>query len=101
MSIINTVLGPISSDDLGLTLAHEHIIAGYPGWDCDPLARPYDKDKIVSFCLCVMAPIKDYGVSTITEDEKLRIPHRSMVNIFQNIIPALKDAEPRMNRLKP
>lgn len=67
MSMINTVLGPISSDRLGLTLVHEHIIAAYPGWDCDPLARPYDRDKIVKFCLRIMEPVKKYGVNTIIE----------------------------------
>ena len=31
MSNINTVLGPIAPEKLGLTLAHEHISAGYAG----------------------------------------------------------------------
>jgi phosphotriesterase-related protein len=48
---INTVLGPIDPESLGLTLAHEHIIAGYPGWACDPLVRPYNREKIVDVCL--------------------------------------------------
>ena len=28
---INTVLGPISSEALGLTLVHEHMAVGFPG----------------------------------------------------------------------
>jgi hypothetical protein len=31
MKKINTVLGAIAPEDLGLTLIHEHIVAGYPG----------------------------------------------------------------------
>jgi len=27
---INTVTGPISSDELGKTLIHEHVLVGFP-----------------------------------------------------------------------
>ena len=37
MSKINTVLGPISADQMGITLMHEHMVLAYPGWDLDPL----------------------------------------------------------------
>jgi len=29
---VNTVLGPISTDELGVTLIHEHFTLYYPGW---------------------------------------------------------------------
>lgn len=67
MAKINTVLGPIDSESLGLTLAHEHTIAGYPGWECDPLARPYNREKIVSVCLRNFEPVKAYGVKAIID----------------------------------
>ncbi|MBN1802340.1 MAG: phosphotriesterase [Candidatus Lokiarchaeota archaeon] len=64
---INTVLGPIDPEDMGLTLPHEHISAGYPGWECDPLSRPYDREKIVNVCIKNLEPIKKYGVKTIID----------------------------------
>ncbi len=67
MAKINSVLGPISPDDLGLTLAHEHIIAGYAGWECDALSRPYNREKIVNICLKALAPVKEFGVRSIVD----------------------------------
>lgn len=48
---INTALGPIDLESLGLTLAHEHVVAGYPGWACHPFVRPYNREKMVDVCL--------------------------------------------------
>ena len=33
--MINTVCGTVSSDDLGIVLAHEHIVFGFPGFQGD------------------------------------------------------------------
>lgn len=63
---INTVLGPISSEALGLTLVHEHIAAGYAGWECDPLSRPYDRGKMVKLCLKALEPLKPMGCSRLS-----------------------------------
>ncbi|MHB8085703.1 MAG: phosphotriesterase family protein [Dehalococcoidia bacterium] len=67
MAKINSVLGPISPDDLGLTLAHEHIAAAYSGWECDALSRPYNREKIVNICLKALTPIKEFGVKSIVD----------------------------------
>ena len=32
---VQTVLGPVSVDDLEFTLIHEHLKVGYPGWEVD------------------------------------------------------------------
>jgi phosphotriesterase-related protein len=64
---INTVLGLISSDELGLTLVHEHFAVAYSGWDCDPLSRPYERDKMVPLGLRAFGPVKDYGVQSIID----------------------------------
>lgn len=37
--IVNTVTGPISVDQLGPTLMHEHVMIGIPGWENDTI-RP-------------------------------------------------------------
>ncbi|MBN1473920.1 MAG: phosphotriesterase [Syntrophaceae bacterium] len=67
MSKINTVLGQIAPEELGLTLPHEHIIAAYPGWECDPLAKPYNQEKIVGTCVKNIEPVKQYGVKAIID----------------------------------
>lgn len=35
MATVNTVLGPCTPEDLGFTLIHEHLTAGFPGWELD------------------------------------------------------------------
>ena len=32
---VNTVMGQISPEELGVTLMHEHICYGFPGWEGD------------------------------------------------------------------
>lgn len=67
MNLINTVLGQIDVEKLGKTLVHEHIVGGYPGWECDALARPYDRKKIVSVCVKNVEPVKEYGIQSIID----------------------------------
>lgn len=67
MNRVNTVLGPVASESLDITLAHEHIVQGPPGWECDPLARPYDRNKIVNVCLKNLEPVKAFGVNAIID----------------------------------
>jgi phosphotriesterase-related protein len=67
MKKINTVLGLISPEDLGSTLVHEHIVASQPGWECDPLSRPYDRGKMVQICLRTLSPVKTYGLGAIID----------------------------------
>ena len=68
MPKINTVCGAILADNLGMTLVHEHIIAGYSGWECDPLSRPYDREKIVKICLKSLEPTKSFGLNSIIDE---------------------------------
>lgn len=42
MAHIETVLGPIAPEELGLTAMHEHIQFGMPGWELDPWVE-YDR----------------------------------------------------------
>ena len=67
MKKINAALGSISPEDLGLTLVHEHIAVGYSGWECDPLSRPYNREKMVKICLRALEPVKAYGVNSIID----------------------------------
>ena len=67
MAKINTVLGSMDAESLGPTLPHEHIVAAYPGWDCDPLVKPYNREKIVGACLKVLEPVKQFGIKSIID----------------------------------
>jgi phosphotriesterase-related protein len=67
MAKINTVLGVISPGDLGVTLVHEHIVSSYPGWECDPLTRPYNREKLASVCMRSLEPVKAFGVRSIID----------------------------------
>ena len=46
-TMVNTVTGQTSSDDLGKTLVHEHFAFGFPGFQGDTLG-PYDPKAIVA-----------------------------------------------------
>jgi phosphotriesterase-related protein len=63
----NTTLGPINPEDPGITLAHEYIVAAYPGWECDSQSRPYDRGKMGNIALRALEPVKAYGVKSIID----------------------------------
>ena len=50
MEQVQTVLGPVPVERLGVTLMHEHLVIGWPGWVFDPLAR-FDRMRVTSLLL--------------------------------------------------
>jgi phosphotriesterase-related protein len=64
---VNTVLGPISPGEMGVTLPHEHIAYGYPGWEGDQTVAPLDRAQIVKDSLEMMEQIKAFGVKTYVD----------------------------------
>ncbi len=64
---VMTVTGPISSDDLGVTLMHEHFVFGYPGWYADDSLAPYDRQAVEAVCLKVLEGLKDAGIRTVVD----------------------------------
>lgn len=98
---VNTVTGPIRVEDLGVTLMHEHILIGYPGWEADTLrpgpgrAEMVDTavDKIRSMqsigIRSMLDPCpndlgRDVGLAAIDVDKLFNPTH-----FHRNIIPAL------------
>ncbi len=61
---INTVLGPISPAELGVTLVHEHITFGYPGWEGDQTIAPFDYRAIVDNGIALLQQLKGLGLRT-------------------------------------
>lgn len=55
---IQTVTGPITADQLGLCLAHQHILFGYPGWEGCVL-DPFDYDKELDHCVKFLNELRE------------------------------------------
>ena len=67
MAKVNAVLGSIATDELGVTLIHEHLIVGITGWKNDALAVPYDRKEIGRSCAKLLEEAKAYGVKTLID----------------------------------
>jgi phosphotriesterase-related protein len=63
---VNTVSGPISPDELGITLVHEHIVYGQPGWYGDTVAS-YDRAAVVDTAIERMEELGRFGVKTFVD----------------------------------
>ncbi|QYJ17272.1 Phosphotriesterase homology protein [Rubrobacter xylanophilus DSM 9941] len=64
---VNTVTGPISSEDLGKTLVHEHFMFGYPGYQGDATLGPFDREEAVRVGVAAAERAKSHGVKTIID----------------------------------
>ena len=66
-TMVNTVTGAIPSDEMGISLMHEHILYGYPGWEGDQTIAPFDRQAIVSSGVEVLNQLKTFGVRTFVD----------------------------------
>ncbi len=67
MRSVQTVLGPVPVDQLGLTLMHEHLLIGWPGWQYDVAAPRKSQSEIAKICTDRMLELKAYGVQTLVD----------------------------------
>ena len=68
MAAVNTVLGSIAPSDLGITLMHEHILYGYPGWEGDRTIAPLNRKEIVANGVTTLKQLKDeYGLQSYVD----------------------------------
>ena len=67
ISKVNTVCGSINADKLGLTLIHEHILFGYPGWYADSTIAPFNKALALRKTIALLTELKGLGVQTIVD----------------------------------
>ena len=65
--MINSALGPISPDELGWTLIHEHFCFAYPGWFADATIAPYDREAALEAGLKACEAAKAVGIQTIVD----------------------------------
>ena len=63
---VNTVLGPVPSSKLGITLIHEHLKAAWLGWEMDPFSG-YDRKQAIADSIASMKEIRELGVSTFVD----------------------------------
>ncbi len=65
---VNTVCGPVDSDQLGGVLAHEHFIFGYPGWYGDTVqSARFDREATLKRWMEVCKKVKALGIHTIVD----------------------------------
>jgi phosphotriesterase-related protein len=67
MATINTVLGSCTPDDLGVTLMHEHLLIGWPGWESDTAAPPFKRKEMLKLCIDRMLELKALGLRTFLD----------------------------------
>lgn len=65
--MIETVTGPISVNDLGKTLIHEHFLFGYPGYQGDITLGPFKEDEALETAINAAKKMMSYGVKTVVD----------------------------------
>ena len=67
MAQVQTVLGNVDPSQLGRTLVHEQILAGFTGWQFDALAQPLDRKEIIETATLRLAEGKNLGFTTFVD----------------------------------
>jgi phosphotriesterase-related protein len=67
MTTINTVTGRYRAGDLGITLMHEHLLIGWPGWESDTAAPAWDRREAKKICVDHMLELKGLGVTALVD----------------------------------
>jgi phosphotriesterase-related protein len=67
MSSINTVTGPIDVSALGVTLMHEHVMIGYPGWEADTLRPGLKRDEMMSVAIDKIQQMQARGIQSMLD----------------------------------
>ena len=64
---INTVCGPISVDDLGVTLMHEHLVIAYPGWEADTRRPVLRREEIADIAVDRIGQMQQFGIQSMLD----------------------------------
>ncbi|HKV55705.1 MAG TPA: phosphotriesterase-related protein [Candidatus Binataceae bacterium] len=67
MKTINTVTGTVSSDKLGTTLMHEHLLVGWAGWELDCKAPRFERKAALKQAIDRLKELKDLGLNTFVD----------------------------------
>lgn len=66
MPTVTTVRGPIDTAELGVTLIHEHLLIGWPGWEKDPLTS-FDRRAEIDRAVERLRELRSLGVQTFVD----------------------------------
>lgn len=66
MGTVQTVLGPISADDLGPTLVHEHVLISYAGDEFDPTST-WTRAGAIETAVERMRQLREFGIKTFVD----------------------------------
>lgn len=64
---VNTVTGPISLDQLGVTLMHEHVLIGMPGWQADSLRPGRPRNEIIPIAVDKIQSMQALGIQSMVD----------------------------------
>ncbi len=64
---VHTVTGPVAVTDLGVTLMHEHILIGYPGWEADTVSPGPSRDDILAVAVDKVQSMQALGIRTMLD----------------------------------
>ncbi len=64
---IETVTGPISVDELGVTLMHEHLFIGYPGAEADTLRPGPSREEMLATCIEKVHSMQELGIQSMLD----------------------------------
>ncbi len=64
---VNTVCGPLAVAELGVTLMHEHLIIGYPGWEADTLHPGPSRNEMLAICYDKIQAMQDRGIQSLLD----------------------------------
>jgi phosphotriesterase-related protein len=67
MTTINTVTGTLDINDLGVTLMHEHVMIGYPGWEADTLRPGPGRDEMLAVCVERIEQMQSRGIQSMVD----------------------------------
>jgi len=65
--MVNTVLGPLSPDQLGQVMVHEHFVFSRAGWYADNTIAPYDRGAAMQAGLNACLLARAAGINTIID----------------------------------
>ena len=67
MKQIASVTGPVAGNRLGVTLMHEHVLFGYPGWYGDLTMGPFDREDALEGGIRMAEQVMACGVATVVD----------------------------------
>jgi phosphotriesterase-related protein len=67
MEWIQTVTGRAKPEELGMTLVHEHLLIGFPGWYMDALAPRFVRAEALARGVDRLQELRGHGVSTFLD----------------------------------